>query len=363
MTSRRVLMTTDAVGGVWTYTRDLARAFAADGTAVVLVTMGPRASAEQRADAAAVDGVTLVETDAPLDWLAPDATTVRAAARTVAGIADAHRVDLVQLHAPALAAADFTMPVVAVAHSCLASWWDAVEGTPLPVDLAWRDALTREGLLAADAVIAPSHAFAAALAWVHRLPFVPAVVHNGRTPFALPERPIAPYAFTAGRLWDRGKNVVTLDRASAKGVPIHAAGPTTGPEGDGVALHHLTGLGSLDSAALGAALAERPIFVSAALYEPFGLAVLEAAQAGCALVLADIPTFRELWDGAATFVAPRNADGFAQAIAGLLTGPAARALQGQAAATRAQRYSVAAMHAGTAAIHDALCRSTKRAAA
>ena len=41
-----------------------------------------------------------------------------------------------------------------------------------------------------------------------------------------------------------------------------------------------------------------------ARYEPFGLAVLEAAQAGCALVLSDIPTFRELWNGAAQFVPP-----------------------------------------------------------
>ena len=54
-------------------------------------------------------------------------------------------------------------------------------------------------------------------------------------------------------------------------------------------------------------LGARPIFVSVARYEPFGLAVLEAAQAGCALVLSDIPTFRELWGGAALFV-PANDD-------------------------------------------------------
>ena len=56
------------------------------------------------------------------------------------------------------------------------------------------------------------------------------------------------------------------------------------------------------------------IFVSASRYEPFGLAVLEAAQAGAALVLSDIETFRELWDGAALFFPA----GDARALAGLL---------------------------------------------
>ena len=35
--------------------------------------------------------------------------------------------------------------------------------------------------------------------------------------------------------------------------------------------------------------------------------MLEAASAGCPLILGDIPTFRELWDGAAVFVAPDDA--------------------------------------------------------
>ena len=54
--------------------------------------------------------------------------------------------------------------------------------------------------------------------------------------------------------------------------------------------------------------------MSPSLYEPFGLAVLEAALAGCALVLADIPVFRELWDGAAVFFDPRDAAGLASAV-------------------------------------------------
>ncbi len=39
-----------------------------------------------------------------------------------------------------------------------------------------------------------------------------------------------------------------------------------------------------------------------ARYEPFGLSALEAGLAGCALVLGDIPSLREIWHGAAVFV-------------------------------------------------------------
>ena len=357
MSVSRVLLTTDTVGGVWTYALDLARALGEIGIDTVLVTMGPPPRAAQRAAVARMAGVTLVETDAALDWLAPDAATIAAAGRSIAAIAHAHGADLVQLHAPALAAeVDFGVPVVVVAHSCLASWWDAVESGPAPENFAWRDALTRAGLLAADAVVAPSHAYAAAIRRVHHLPTMPRVVHNGREPLQSEPQPRKAHAFTAGRLWDRGKNLDTLDRAAALGAPIFAAGPLVGPGGDTVGFDHLTCLGTLDAAALGARLAARPVFVSAALYEPFGLAVLEAAQAGCALVLSDIHTFRELWDAAAIFVRPRDADGFAAAVAGLLADPTERARLGAKAAAAAERYTVAAMRDGMAAVYATVAR-------
>ena len=56
-------------------------------------------------------------------------------------------------------------------------------------------------------------------------------------------------------------------------------------------------------------MARAAIFVSSSVYEPFGLAVLEAAGSGAALVLSDIPTFRELWDEAALFAPPGDAAG------------------------------------------------------
>ena len=98
--------------------------------------------------------------------------------------------------------------------------------------------------------------------------------------------------------------------------PFIAAGPLRGPAtAQTVALQHLhCARRSSTTRRSPRWLAARPVFVSAALYEPFGLAVLEAAQAGCALVLSDIPTFRELWDGAALFVAADDAAGFAAAL-------------------------------------------------
>jgi glycosyltransferase involved in cell wall biosynthesis len=62
--------------------------------------------------------------------------------------------------------------------------------------------------------------------------------------------------------------------------------------GKRVALTALDCLGRLDDEEIARELGLRPVFVSLARYEPFGLAVLEAAGAGCALVLSDIESFR-----------------------------------------------------------------------
>jgi glycosyltransferase involved in cell wall biosynthesis len=111
-----------------------------------------------------------------------------------------------------------------------------------------------------------------------------------------------------------------------------------GPNGASVTLDHLFTLGELREDALAAVLAARPIFVSAAIYEPFGLSVVEAAQAGCALVLSDIDTHRELWDGAAIFVEARDNSAFAGSINGLLHDRAWREQLGERARDRAREY-------------------------
>lgn len=347
----RVLLTADAVGGVWTYALDLARALRPLGVEAVLAVLGPAPGAMQR-EAAEAGGVRVIETGLPLDWLAPDEAAVRRAGQAIAALALAEGVDLVQINQPALAAEPMPVPVVVAMHSCVATWWAAMETGPLPADFRWQTALVRAGLARATTVVAPSAAFAGAVQGAYALQRAPRVVHNGRSPLVRHVREPLNFAFTAGRLWDRGKNIVTLDAAAAMlPVPLHAAGPLAAPYGERVALAHAIALGALDEAGLEARLAHQPVFASAARYEPFGLAVLEAAQAGCALVLSDIPTFRELWEGVATFVQPDDAKGFANAITTLIRDPAQRGDNGAAAWRRASRYTVQAMAGGMAALY------------
>ncbi|HEV2746763.1 MAG TPA: glycosyltransferase family 4 protein [Allosphingosinicella sp.] len=358
----RVLITADAVGGVWQYSLDLARGLSRLGIDAILAVLGPSPSPAQVKAAARVPRLELIDTGLALDWLADDALSVMAAGKAIASLSESRRADLIHLNAPALASGTiFTVPVVAVQHSCVATWWEAVNGTPLPDDFAWRTALVRAGLDAADVVVTPTAAFGEATRRTYQLAEPPRTVHNGRSPLRLPAGASHDFVFTAGRLWDRGKNLATVDAAAGRvAVPVHAAGPLRGPNGAAVMFDNIHCLGSLEEGELGRWLAAKPIFVSAALYEPFGLAVLEAAAAGCPLILSDIPTFRELWDGAATFVPPRDERGFTAAIGEVAGDDFVRAEMGRAAQERAALYTPDAMAAQMASIYRELLPTVHR---
>ncbi len=350
----RVFMTADCVGGIWPYALDLARGLAALRVEVTLALLGPAPGARQLVEAAGVAGLRLLTTGLPLDWTAPDAASVHTASVQLGVLARRAGADIVHLNNPAFAASgNLDSPLLIVCHSCVATWWAATKDGALPADLAWRHDLTGIAYRRADRLAAPTEAFAATTAAAYRLAAPPRVIHNGRAPVAATAPgPAGAFAFTAGRLWDAGKNLAALDRAAARlRVPFLAAGPVQGPDGARISLSHLRLLGRLESGGVASHLASRPVFASAARYEPFGLAVLEAAQAGCALVLSDIPAFHEIWGDAACYVAPDDDAGFADAIGRLLRDPSLRQRRGLAAQARGARYTVDAMVAGTTALY------------
>jgi glycosyltransferase involved in cell wall biosynthesis len=131
------------------------------------------------------------------------------------------------------------------------------------------------------------------------------------------------------------------------------AGPLSGPNGQAMAIEHARVAGELPAVDLLDLMRRAGIFVAPSRYEPFGLAVLEAAVNHAALVLADIPTFRELWEGAALYVAPDDATGFADAIAMLAENASLRRRLGTEAARIAQAFSPARQLDGVIAAYAA----------
>jgi glycosyltransferase involved in cell wall biosynthesis len=356
---KRLLITTDAVGGVWRYCIALAQGLAAHGTRCTLAVLGPAPDARQRDEASAIAGCTLVETGFQLDWVlgsraALDATiTGLIALATSTGATSAH------LHAPSLACLRWPIPVAVVAHSCMGTWWHAVRQGPMPPDFAWHAANTADGLAAADVVIAPSAAFGRALRQVHRLGRTIEIIPNGLEDHPPRGVPRQGFVLAAGRLWDPAKNMGVLDRAACLvDFPIRAAGPVRAPQGGDFAARHLDLLGTLPGVFMRAVMARAAIFASPARYEPFGLAVLEAAQLATPLVLADIPTFAELWSDAAVFVPPEDESAWAETLTRLMADSDERARLGACARRRARLYTRDAMVTATAALHDRLALET-----
>jgi glycogen(starch) synthase len=351
---RRILLVADCVGGVWQYSLELAAGLAAYGVETVLAVAGPQPTSAQRTEAEAITGLRLQALGTALDWQASDERDLAPLRAQLVELAGKAEVDLVHLNGAALGDLPVAQPVVATQHSCLASWWQAMRpGQQLPPTWRWHRARMAAGLSAAAAVIVPSAAFAEQLREAYGPHIAPDVVHNGR---ALRPRHGSlrrqAVVLTAGRLWDEAKNVRTLDAAAAGSRwPVLAAGPTRGPNGQEVPLGHVIALGALDGAALEDRMRRAPMFVSLAIYEPFGLAVLEAALAGCALVLSDTATFRELWQGEAVFVPAHDPVAVSDAVNGLIAEPDLRLRLGSRAQSRAGAYSAQACVSGTLAVY------------
>ncbi|WP_410216292.1 glycosyltransferase family 4 protein [Paracoccus sp. (in: a-proteobacteria)] len=338
MTGLRLLMTLDAVGGVWQHAIDLAAGLRARGVSVVLAGLGPRPDAAQMAQARTIGPVEWGA--APLDWLAERPADLAAIGPWLDGLAARHQVDVLHLNLPTQAVGlACGLPVLTMSHSCLATWFAAVRGSDVPEDMAWQRDLTAQGLAAADLIVAPSQAHADALARCYgSLPALAVVPNTSRA--ALPDRLRLPQIVAVGRWWDDGKNGGLLDEAAARtDWPVSLVGALSGPNGARIVLSHAQHAGALSHPDTLARIAEAGIFCAPSRYEPFGLAVLEAARGAAPLVLADIPTFRELWDGAAIFFDPADAGELSDVLNRLSRNPAQQKELGRAACARAARLT------------------------
>jgi glycogen(starch) synthase len=336
---RRVLMTADAVGGVWPYSLDLARGLRARDVHVHLAVMGPAPSATQRHEAAAA-GIELTEIPARLEWMDDPWDDVDRAGEALLALARDVAPDLIHLNGYAHAVLPWAAPAVVVAHSCICSWWRAVHGETLPPRFDEYRARVSRGLLAASAVVAPSAAMRHDLE-IEYGPLPAAMVIANGSAFA-PATGVTrePIVLAAGRLWDDAKNVAALCAAATQlSWPVFLAGDDCSPDGRSVMPAGVRCLGRVRPADMREWYARASIYALPARYEPFGLSVLEAARSGCALVLGDIRSLRENWDGAAVFVPPDNRRALASAIQSLIADDRRRLQLAAAATARAARFT------------------------
>jgi glycogen(starch) synthase len=337
-------MTADTVGGVWTYAMDLCRALRPAGSRVLLATMGAPASSDQRAEAAQIGNVELVESAYRLEWMDDPWEDLSAAAAWLLDLERRFQPGVIHLNNFVHGALPWSAPVVMVAHSCVLSWWEAVKGEPAPAAWSGYRAAVRCGLAAADLVVAPTQAMLQAVVKHYGPPQRSRVIANScsRARFAPAEK--KPFIFSAGRFWDEAKNAPTLARA-AGGLPwptrfAGACAPCREVAAD------VEFLGHCAPARMVELFAEASIFAHPARYEPFGLAALEAATSGCALVLGDLPSLREVWGDAAIFVDPENSVALHRTLLRLIHNPAERSHLAYQARHRARRFTAARMLGG-----------------
>jgi glycosyltransferase involved in cell wall biosynthesis len=368
----RVLMTTDAVGGVWDYALELCAGLGACGVEVVLAVMGPAPRDEQIRAAGALGNVELAIGRYALEWQTDPWSDVEAAGRWLLELARDRRIELVHANGYAAGALPFGRPKIVVGHSCVLSWWRAVRGEDAPHDWDRYRQVVGEGLRRASAIVAPSRFMASELRGFYGAELAIEVIPNGRSPGRYRVADKQPIVLSAGRVWDEAKNVAALGRI-ARRLPwrVAIAGAST-PAGESTAeapgwAIDVDWLGRLSAEALAGCYAEASIYALPARYEPFGLTVLEAALSGCALVLGDVPSLRELWGGVAAFVPPNDDDAIADSIEALIRDVDRRHRMARDARRRAEAYSAEAMvsaylalYRNTAAapnLQEALCAS------
>ena len=335
---QRILMTADTVGGVWTYSLELIRAL--PQIQFALATMGARISAEQRAEISQLPNVQLSPSSYALEWMDDPWQEVDRAADWLLQIAHDFHPDVIHLNGYAHANLRWPARVMVVAHSCVLSWWTAVKNCEAPRGYAEYRRRVAGGLAAADIVVAPTAAMLSSLRDSYNWSGDGEVIWNARDARLFAPGEKREVIFAAGRVWDEAKNLTALEAAAPHVKwPVEVAGDATHPNGGQVQFRNVRSLGKLPQSELVERLATAAIYALPARYEPFGLSVVEAALSGCALVLGDIPTLREVWGEAAIFVPPDDHAALATALNALIEDEQSRSDFAQRALRRAAEFS------------------------
>lgn len=332
----RILMTADAVGGVWNYAMELIKGLSDRGIEIALATMGPLPDAEKRKSLAGIKNLELFESSFKLEWMEQPWEDVEEASEWLLELEIMLHPNIIHLNGFVHGALPWHCPVVVVGHSCVSSWFEKVKGEKVSSDWQNYRKKVSEGLRGADAVVAPSKAMMDMLKNHYGISDLCRVIYNGRS---LSDKVLAKknMVLSAGRVWDEGKNMDALmSIASEVPWPVYIAGDHANKP---IKYELVKLLGQIPYQSLCTWMSEAAIYALPARYEPFGLSILEAAGSECALVLGDIESLREIWGDAAIYVNPDDREELKAVINLLIENELLRNQYGKKARQRAMQFS------------------------
>ncbi|HET8886251.1 MAG TPA: glycosyltransferase family 4 protein [Salinimicrobium sp.] len=319
----KILMTTDTIGGVWVYSYELCKELQNYDVEVHLAAMGAWPTEAQEEKMRELKNVILYKSEFKLEWMQDPWEDVENANKWLHSIYQTAKPDLIHFNNYAGVEKYDDTPMITVFHSCISTWWQAVKYTAIPEEYHTYSQIVQEALNTSDLVVAPTEAILEKAKHAHQITAETRVISNGISEINSEEKEKEPFILCSGRIWDEGKNLLSISKiAKDLSWPVYIAGNNKNPNTDEILeMENVHFLGSLKPEEVRDWMKRASIFVSPTKYEPFGLAALEAAMEGCALVISDIDTFQEIWEDSAIYFDPENSEEAKEAIIKLIENP------------------------------------------
>src|SRR3989454_11805216 len=131
-----VLVTTDTMSGIWTYTRELVSGLVSRGTRVTLVSFGEVPLPEQITWMNNLHGLEYRPTAFRLDWMQEGEQDLDDSSDYLVNLVEELKPDLLHLNQMCYGSLPVDLPRVVVAHGDLISWWKVVHGRE-PKESRW----------------------------------------------------------------------------------------------------------------------------------------------------------------------------------------------------------------------------------
>lgn len=296
-----ILISTDTVGGVWSYTISLVEAMQQYPVKFIIASLGPLPSEEQCQQVKALNNAHMESFNGKLEWMDNPWDDLQDEEGWFRTLAATYQPDLVHLNHFAHASIDFNAPKLLVMHSCVRSWWRAVKKENAPDNWSRYTALVQKAIFNSDNIIAPSYAILDAFREEYKGLEKAKVVYNGIKLSEYKSNKKEPFIFTMGRLWDEAKNIKLLLKAAPLiKFPIYIAGDLDNNKKNNIP-DNVHVLGWQNKQQIKDWLSRASLYVLPVKYEPFGLSFLEAAASGCTLVGGKIETLQEVWNDSAFY--------------------------------------------------------------